>query len=154
MFTVANENTADKISTLRLKYNDTFIQAKAIICKHVPVERLKEQICCQWLSTEAQEAKTSDQLMESFWRQSCTFPFLHELVMLVDALGIGNAQRIVAEYEEMREKVCREMLVEDFAKLALEEEYHEKDVQVLNTFITTCKNFGKCVFCLFVRVLV
>ena len=137
--TITKEEIADKFAALRSKYDSTFMQVKVIICKHIPLKRLKEQISCQWLYTEVEESiKTSDQLMESFWRQSCGFPYLHELGTLVDALGIGSAQRTVAEYEEMRRKFYRQTSVKEFASLSLGEECYDKNVKVLNVCMAWC----------------
>ena len=129
---VSTDSTEHKFSTLHANYNDAFAQVKEIICKHVPLKRLKEQIECQWLSLDDEKRDlTADQLMELFWRELCTCPYLHELATLVDALGIGSAQRIVTEYEEMRVNVYRHTSVEDFAKLSAEEQYHNRNVKVL-----------------------
>ena len=127
---------ADKLEALHGKYNDTFVEVMGIVCKHVPLKRLKEQIGWQWVNMEgAESAQTSDELMTSFWKELCIFPYLHELGTLTDALGLGNAQRKVAEYQEMQEEVYRELLAEDFAKLTTREQVHDKNVKVMSAFI-------------------
>ena len=131
---VPEEQVATCFTKLCWKYRNTFLKVRAIVRDRVRLEELKELIEIQFPDLEdvVKNAPNSDEVMNMFWKNSCSFPHLHELNALVCTLSLDEAEEEIEQYERKQTEVYQEVLKKDFAKSALKEYDDDNNIKVHN----------------------
>ena len=132
MTVLPSEFVEDSFEELRGDYFRTLAAVKALICKMVTLEKLKERIGLEfpYLKEELEHAHTKDKVITLFDEKHDNFPRVCELRELVYSLDLKKAVKEIDKFNDKRKRVYKRILAKDFPKIEPEAYNLSQNVQV------------------------